>query len=211
MRPEHLRRITIAVIAVLAVVGVAVGFSFQYVRPSATGGVRTEIAPAARPDPKWIKPPQIAAAMAALPIPPRATRNTPAFDVVRVEPEGDAVIAGRSAPGAAVELMRGNEVLGRVVADKNGEFVIVPPRLPSGSYEIALRAKRPDGSEATSERNAAVIVEPRPGERLVKVSKPPGEPLTLRAKPAAPPSLADSIVLEKVAASKDGKVTIRGQ
>src|SRR5215468_3686227 len=31
---------------------------------------------------------------------------TPAFDIVRIEPGGDAVIAGRTAPGAIVELHR---------------------------------------------------------------------------------------------------------
>ena len=211
MSPELLRRITIASIAVLAVGGMAVAFSFQYVRPSATGDLRTEIAPAARPGPASTKPPQVATVTAALPAPPRAARSTPAFDVVRVEPAGDAVIAGRSAPGAAIELLKGNEVLGRVVADKNGEFVLVPPRLPSGRYEIALREKLPDGSEAMSERNAAVIVEPRSAERLAKLPKSVDEPLTLRPQPVASSQPADSIVLQTVAVGKDGKVTVRGQ
>jgi nucleoid-associated protein YgaU len=210
MSSELLRRITMSSIAVLAVGGVALGISFDYVRPSATGYLRTEIAPAPQLGTASTKPPQVASATAPLPALPQDTRGKPAFDIVRVEPGGDAVIAGRSEPGAAVELLKGNKVLGRVVADKNGEFVLVPQQLPSGSYEIALRAKLPDGSEATSERNAAVIVEPRPAERLVNVPKPRDEPLTLRSKPAAPSSLAESIVLETVAVEKEGKVTIRG-
>jgi nucleoid-associated protein YgaU len=210
MNPEHLRLITIASIAVLAAGGVAVGFSFQYVRPSTTGDLRTKTAYAAQPSMASSVPPQVASATAALPTLPRATRSTPAFDVVRVEPGGDAVIAGRSAPGAAVELLRGNEVLGRVVADQNGEFVLVPPRLPSGSYKIALRAKLPDGSEATSERSAAVTVQPRSAEQLANVPKPLGEAVAVRSKSAAPSLPAKSIVLETVVAGKDGKLTVRG-
>ena len=210
MRPEHLRRIIIAFIAVLAAGVVAVGFRFEYVRPSTTGDLRTKTAYAAQPSMASSVPPQVASATAALPTLPRATRSTPAFDVVRVEPGGDAVIAGRSAPGAAVELLRGNEVLGRVVADQNGEFVLVPPRLPSGSYKIALRAKLPDGSEATSERSAAVTVQPRSAEQLANVPKPLGEAVAVRSKSAAPSLPAKSIVLETVVAGKDGKLTVRG-
>src|SRR5262245_60831499 len=38
----------------------------------------------------------------------------PAFDVARIEPSGDAVIAGRAAPGATVELLRNGEPHDRV-------------------------------------------------------------------------------------------------
>src|SRR5215467_5224815 len=54
-----------------------------------------------------------------------------AFDVARVEPSGDTVIAGRAMPGATVELLRNGKVYDRVVADASGQFAIVPPRLPA--------------------------------------------------------------------------------
>ena len=210
MNPVYLRRITIASIAALAAGGVALGFGFQLVRPSAMGNLPTKTAPAAQPNAASTAPPQVAAATVALPTKPRDTRSAPAFDIVRVEPDGDAVIAGRTAPGAAVELLRGNEVLGRVVADKNGEFVLVPLRLPSGSYRIALRAKLTDGSEAMSERSAAVTVEPRSAVQLTNVPKLPDEAVTAHSKPAALSPSGQSIILETVATGKDGKVTVRG-
>src|SRR5215831_7859137 len=46
----------------------------------------------------------------------------PAFDIARVEPSGDAVIAGRAVPGASVELLRNGKVHDRVVADASGQF-----------------------------------------------------------------------------------------
>ncbi|HEY5331721.1 MAG TPA: LysM peptidoglycan-binding domain-containing protein [Acidobacteriaceae bacterium] len=210
MNSERLRRITIASVVVLAAVGVALSFGFQLIRPSAMGELPTKAAPAAQPSSASTAPAQAAPVVVALPTRPRDTASVPAFDIVRVEPDGDAVIAGRTAPGAPVELLRGNEVLGRVVADRNGEFVLVPPRLPSGSYQIALRAKRPDGSEATSERSAAVTVEPRSVGQLTNLPKPLDEAVTVPSKPVAPSSQAKSIVLETVAAGKDGKVTVRG-
>src|SRR6266404_7540675 len=76
--------------------------------------------------------------------------NVPTFDVASIEPTGEAVIAGRAAPGATVELLRNGEVHDRAVADQSGQFVIVPPRLPSGTYDLTLRSKAADGTVTTS-------------------------------------------------------------
>ena len=93
--------------------------------------------------------------------PPKATgqdQSSPSFDIVRVEKSGDAVIAGRAAPGATVDLLRGGERLAQAVADAAGEFVMVPPRLPAGSYELTLSARLPDGAVTSSKHGAAVTV-----------------------------------------------------
>jgi hypothetical protein len=70
---------------------------------------------------------------------------TPVFDVARIDPTGDAVIAGRAAPSASVELLRNGYVHDRAVADRSGQFVMVPPRLPPGDSELTLRSRQPDG------------------------------------------------------------------
>ncbi|MBV8926315.1 MAG: LysM peptidoglycan-binding domain-containing protein [Bradyrhizobium sp.] len=85
-------------------------------------------------------------------------QSAPSFDIARVEVDGDAVIAGRAPPGATVDLMRGGERLDRAVADAGGEFAMVPPRLPAGSYELTLSATLPDGTVTSSKRGAAVTV-----------------------------------------------------
>lgn len=90
--------------------------------------------------------------------PPDAKGSEPAFDVARIEPTGDAVIAGRAAPGATVELMRNGERLDEAVADKSGQFVMVPSRLPSGDYELTLRSRLPDGTLATSQQGVKVAL-----------------------------------------------------
>lgn len=93
--------------------------------------------------------------------PPEATgrdQSSPSFDIARVEADGDAVIAGRAAPGATVDLLRGGERLDRAVAGPSGEFVMVPPRLPPGSYELTLSAKLLDGTVTSSRHGAAVTV-----------------------------------------------------
>src|SRR4051794_38166546 len=42
--------------------------------------------------------------------------TVPSFDIVRVEPSGEAVIAGRSTPGATIDLLRSGEPFARVMA-----------------------------------------------------------------------------------------------
>ena len=70
----------------------------------------------------------------------------PSFDIVRVEPNGDSVIAGRAAPGATIELLRNGEPYFRALADESGAFALVPPPLPPGSHEIVLQSIAPDGT-----------------------------------------------------------------
>jgi nucleoid-associated protein YgaU len=102
------------------------------------------------------------AAAEALSIPPPPSRiddSVPVFDVARIEPTGDAVIAGRAAPGATVELLRNGERHDRAVADQYGQFVMVPSKLPPGKYELSLRSIQPDGKQAISNRTVAVALE----------------------------------------------------
>ena len=85
-------------------------------------------------------------------------QSVPSFDVARIEGASDAVIAGRAPPGTTVDLLRDGERLDRAVADASGQFVMVPPRLPAGSYELTLSATLPDGTVALSKQRVAVTV-----------------------------------------------------
>ena len=66
--------------------------------------------------------------------------GAPSFDTVRVEPNGELVVAGRTTPNGAVELLVDGKPTARTVADVNGHFAIVPPALPAGNSEVGLRA-----------------------------------------------------------------------
>ncbi|MBR0988641.1 LysM peptidoglycan-binding domain-containing protein [Bradyrhizobium liaoningense] len=92
--------------------------------------------------------------------PPPAVADTgPRFDVARVDDHGEAaVIAGQAAPGAKVELLRDGKPLDTVVADASGQFVMTPPQLPAGSYELTLRARAPDGTVTQSGRTMPVTI-----------------------------------------------------
>ena len=115
--------------------------------------------------------------------------DTPVFDIARIDPTGDAVIAGRAAPSASVELLRYGYVHDRAVADRSGQFVMVPPRLPPGDYELTLRSRQPDGKEATSKRSVVVTLQPKVGEAPMTLDKQ--EPIAVQPRIVQAPTRPD--------------------
>jgi hypothetical protein len=108
---------------------------------------------------------------------------TPSFDVVRVEPSGESVIAGRAAPGATVDLLRNGQPLARIMADQSGLFAFVPPPLAPGSHEIVVQTIAPDGSRARSNQSVSVVIaEKRDARPLVAVTTP-GQPTVVLSRP----------------------------
>ena len=95
------------------------------------------------------------------------------FDVVRVERNGDAVIAGWAPPGSRVTLHDGGNDLGSVTADASGNWVLLPNGpLPPGSRELYLTARTRSGDSLQSE-NSVVVSVPDP-QAAVQAAAPPG-------------------------------------
>jgi hypothetical protein len=86
----------------------------------------------------------------------------PRFDIVRVNPEGNAVIAGRAAPGAKVTVLNDGKPLGTVTADAQGEWVLVPEKpLAPGSRRLSLTATDATGGVLQSLGEVMVVVPER--------------------------------------------------
>ena len=137
--------------------------------------------------------------------------SVPSFDIARIEPTGEAVIAGRATPGAAVELLRDGEVHDRVVADQSGQFVMVPPRLPSGTYDLTLRARDPDGKQTSSKQSVTVALEPKSTDRPVVALMAPDKPTVVLSQPAPPKPMAGAVVAETVETEPGGKLHVSGR
>ncbi len=111
--------------------------------------------------------------------PPAAEAPTaPSFDIVRINPQGETVIAGRAMPRAEVVILDGGKEIGRVIADNRGEWVFVPDQpLPAGSRELSLRASNPDGSTSQSDSPVVLVVPDRtngPATSLAVKVRPDG-------------------------------------
>ncbi|TFV30430.1 peptidoglycan-binding protein LysM [Bradyrhizobium frederickii] len=123
--------------------------------------------------------------------PPAAADTGPRFDVARVDDHGEAaVIAGQAAPGAKVELLRDGKPLDTVIADASGQFVMTPPRLPAGSYELTLRAKAPDGTVTQSGRTMPVTI--------AEAAPPPARPAPVARQETKPEIKPEPKQAEKV-------------
>ena len=132
--------------------------------------------------------------------PGRPNDGSPAFDVARVEPSGDTVIAGRAAPGATVELLRNGKVYDKVVADASGQFALVPPKLPVGDSELTLRATLPGGGAPVTSRDTVVVSVPQNlKDQPVVALMSPDKPSVVLSKPDAG-GAGSSIVVETVEA-----------
>jgi nucleoid-associated protein YgaU len=80
---------------------------------------------------------------ATTPVPPD---NPLGFDIVQVDPQGHAVIAGRATPGDRVRVLDGDTSLGEATADSRGDWVLVPDApLPPGNRQLSIEATSRDG------------------------------------------------------------------
>jgi nucleoid-associated protein YgaU len=141
---------------------------------------------------------------------------------VRVEPTGEAVIAGRAQPGATVELMRNGTRHDRVVADASGLFVLTPPALPPGEHELSLRFSTPDGLQVVSRQSVMVSVSPTRSERPMIVITAPDQPSVIlsmpeRASPVAPstgeavPAAASATIAVATVEAEGGRLFVSGR
>jgi len=93
--------------------------------------------------------------VAALPAPPTpapaAPAGAPAFDLVRVEPDGQAAVVGTAPPGAKVTVFADGTPVAEAEADAEGNFVALFSVAPSAVPQaLTLGATTPGGTEAVS-------------------------------------------------------------
>ncbi|MBR28856.1 MAG: peptigoglycan-binding protein LysM [Rhodobacteraceae bacterium] len=193
--------------------------------PSRTG---TQTGPAS--------PPAADGAAPAAPSAPDAERGAvtdapagPSFDVVRVEPDGAALIAGRAEPGARVTVLLDGQAVAEATADRSGQFVAFASTPPSGeARSLSLSAEAPAKPDATGVPAApapaalasaeTVLILPRAagqaGETVAGPETPPTAPETpedtqvaaAEAPADAPPATAEAPLLLRTGA--DGEVTV---
>lgn len=158
-----------------------------------------------------------------------AERTPPSFDVVRVEPNGDTVIAGRAEPGSEVTVMDGDREIGSVTADSAGQWVAIIDRpLAPGSHQLGLRAEATDGVSVES-TDVVIVAIPSPpspeasGEPAEATAESDATPLAVLApRQGQAPSevlqlpedegLSDqALVLSAVDYDASGRVVISGR
>ncbi|WP_445376664.1 LysM peptidoglycan-binding domain-containing protein [Niveispirillum fermenti] len=150
--------------------------------------------------------------------------SLPAFDVVRVEVNGSAVIAGRALPGATVRILDGDTLLGGVVADGRGEWVFLPSDpLEPGARELRLEQVATDGTLTRGEATVVLAVPDRDrdlaGRRAeggaLAVLSDGGGSRVLQAPRSGEqdgaPRPAGEVTIDTIDYDRGGKVTVGGK
>jgi nucleoid-associated protein YgaU len=128
----------------------------------------------------------------------------PSFDIVRIDRGGRAVIAGRAAPGAEVEIRSGDRMIDRVRADGRGEWVAVPPEpLGGGVQELSLAA-RVENRPAVESAEVVVLAvpEPPPPDLAPGATVEPPSPEPARVAAAEPTDEAFAVALPRAGAGR---------
>ena len=79
------------------------------------------------------------------PVPDIVEPFAPMFDIVRIEPDGNVVVAGRWLPNKNISILVNGEIVATERTDNNGEFVYSPARaFSAGNYTIGLIGVEPE-------------------------------------------------------------------
>ena len=148
--------------------------------PAATAAPEPEVAATPAPAVTAAPKPVAAAAPAPTPAPaadvaaesaPAASDPAPAvadpvlpgFDVVRVSPEGDAVIAGQAEPGSEIQIRVDEVQAASAMADAQGKFVALFTLAPSALPRIlTLQSVLADGRRLASADSVVLAPTPEP-------------------------------------------------
>jgi nucleoid-associated protein YgaU len=164
----------------------------------------------------------------ASPVPQPDRPVPPSFDIVKVAPSGNAVIAGRAEPGSKVTVRDGDKVIGEVTADGRGEWVLVPAQpMRPGDRLLSLEASKGEGGTAVkSEETVALSVSPAaPGvtaETALAVVLPRdggGAARVLQRPEGSPPSTTQAqgsekpavLSLDAVEYDEQGRIALSGR
>ena len=109
------------------------------------------------------------------------------FDIVRVEEDGSAVLAGRAEPGDTVRLLINEKVAGETQANDRGEWVIIPASsMPAGAHQMQIETENAAGEVRRAEQSVALTVPDQPGTQPLIVLSETAKPSIVLQKPAVP-------------------------
>lgn len=176
----------------VVVVGVLAGPTILYCSSAAEGllaCLRGEVVEAGLM-PGEEPPPQPVAAVPAepAPAPEPGTPAAPDLDLIRAEPDGHVIIAGSAEPGIEVEVFANGDLVGKVMAEASGDWVLVPDHpLAVGAAEITVGIA---GSNARSPHTFTVVIpEDKSSPPVITPSTTlPTEPAVVAAEPAPTPT-----------------------
>ncbi|MBU9699502.1 LysM peptidoglycan-binding domain-containing protein [Rhodobacteraceae bacterium HSP-20] len=152
----------------------------------------------------------------------------PSFDLVRVERDGSALVAGKAEPSTMLSLRVTGQEIAAVPADGAGNFVAMFNLAPSNAPRVlSMVMKRDDGTEVPS--GASVVIAPTVAPVAVAVAEGGAEPAPeAAAAPAAllvtddgakvlqsaaelPAELVANVTIDAITYTPEGAVQLSGR
>ena len=142
----------------------------------------------------------------------------PEFDIVRVDDDGNVVVAGRASPGCKIMVRDGGKVVGTAVADRRGDWVLIPDNpLSAGDRALSLQAKCGEADPIESDRVVILAVpKDRKGALAVEVGKDKVAPAKILQAPNKndpdnkKPSNASDVSVSAVDYDDKGEIALSG-
>ena len=134
--------------------------------------------------------------------PEAATPQPPKFDIVRVDADGNGLIAGRAEPGAQIELTLDGEVFAQTVADATGAFVVlgqVPQAAEAAIMAIRMSTK---GGQVVASDQTVIVAQADPS-RLADLNETASAPAALSTETDEAASIAATDETELAATRAD--------
>eukprot|EP01037_Dinobryon_pediforme_P011855 gene11855-11944_t len=157
----------------------------------AHGKAPTEAKPAETPSPAVVEGPVV----------------VPSFDVARVQPDGSALVAGRAAPNTGIDLLDAGKIIGHIVTNSVGQFVMLPKELSPGTHLLTLKITGGD-ADKSSEQNITVVIPKTKQDEVLVALTGPGQTTQVLSDPVPTPA-AKTTTPAKEAAKAEVRVTIR--
>ncbi len=134
------------------------------------------------------------------------------FDIVRVEEDGSAVLAGRAAPGSTVRLLINEKVAGETQANERGEWVLIPAEpMPAGAHQMQIETENAAGEVKLAEQSVALTVPDQPGTQPLIVLSETAKPSKVLQKPEAAEVKQAEAAQESTASENGEASTAAGQ
>ena len=133
------------------------------------------------------------------------TVAVPTFDIVRIEPDGKVIVAGRWMANDAVSVVVNGEIVATERTNRNGEFVYSPVKqFTSGNYTISLIGIT---NNVKSNENVFVYISPRGYQNSVSLLMTDDGSTLLQA----PTMLVDGdLVVSKIDYLDTGRIVVTG-
>lgn len=133
---------------------------------------------------------------APAPVVPAVAQPLPAFDIIRIGEDGNAVLAGRADAKSEVTVLDGGHELGRTHADERGEWVLVPTQaMAPGARALTIQARDSETAPVRSS-DPVILVVPRGPDHpaLAMAPQAEGGPRLILGPGGEPASLSIDLV-----------------